>query len=113
MHELNICHNILNLLQAQANKSHFHRIKTLWLEIGDLAGIEIDALQFSFPIAASSTLAKDATLEIIRIPGRGFCKFCKSDIAIQTLFSPCLQCHNYDYHITQGKELRILKMEVE
>lgn len=113
MHELNICLNVLSTLETQADQHHFHRVKTLWLEIGDLAGIELDALRFSFPIAASRTIAENATLKIIGVSGKAWCNDCQNSVIIKTLFDPCPHCGDYNYRITQGKALRIIKVEVE
>src|SRR3990167_7587821 len=103
MHELNICLNILNVLERQAHENYFHRVKTIWLEIGELAGIEIDALKFNFPVAASHTLAENATLEIVSVEGRALCHGCQNNVIIKTYFNPCPQCDSYNYTITQGK----------
>lgn len=112
MHELNICLSIVDTLEAQAQQHQFHHIKKLWLEIGELAGIELDALRFSFPIAASRSVADKAILDITSVEGRVQCDSCQKDVTIKTLFEPCPLCGHYGYHILQGKELRIVKMEV-
>lgn len=112
MHELSICLNILQLLEKEAAKNHFQQVKKLWLEIGDLTGIEVAAVQFSFPIAAKRTIAEDAELTIISVAGRGQCKNCQTDIELLSLFSPCPYCAEFNYNIYQGNELNILKMEV-
>lgn len=113
MHELSICLSLIEILETQAEQHHFHKIKTLSLEIGDLAGIEVEALKFNFPIAASRSIAKNAKLNIISTPGKGFCKSCQSKIRIKNMMSACPKCYSYDYRILEGKEMRILNMEVE
>ena len=113
MHELNICFSIINSLEQRASNQQLLRISKVWLEVGALAGIELDALRFSFPIAAKGSIASQASLEIISIAGNACCNKCKNSFIIKTLFDPCCYCDSYDYQVTQGKELRILKMEVE
>lgn len=113
MHELNLSLNILDIASAQAQQEHCHRIKKIWLEIGDLVGIELDALQFSFSVVASQSIAKNAVLEIKFVEGRAWCSQCQKNVTIKTYFDPCTLCGCYDYCIVEGKELKIIKMEVE
>lgn len=112
MHELTICLNIMRSIEKQAYTQNIHCVNKVWLEIGELTGIEIEAIRFSFPIAASKTIAAKAELVIATIPGLAFCRNCKTEITVATLFSACCHCHGYDYEIIHGKELRIIKMEV-
>lgn len=113
MHELSVCLSLIKSIEAQAEKHQFKKITTLSLEIGDLAGIDISAIQFHFPIAAKHTIAGNARLDIHSIPGKGICNACQSHIRIKNLMSACPKCYSYDYQITQGKEMQISTMEVE
>lgn len=113
MHELTLCFNLIRILEQTAHSAlpPIARIKTVWLEIGELAGIDLDAIRFSFPIAAAHSLAKDATLEIKTQAGRAHCHHCDKNVTLSSLLAPCSICGQYDYTITQGKALRIIKME--
>lgn len=114
MHELNICLSLIRLLENQLTEHHTNKnIKKIWVEVGELAGIEMDALKFSFPIAASKSVAEKAILKIIPIAGCAWCNSCKNHIVIKTFFDSCVKCGCYDFRIIRGKELRILKIEVE
>ncbi len=115
MHELNICFSLIRILEASAKNAlpPIPRIKTVWLEIGELAGIDLEAIRFSFPIAATHSLAKDAILEIKTQAGRAHCHNCGKDVMIASLLVPCAICGQYNYTITQGKALRVIKMETE
>ncbi len=114
MHELNICLSLIRLLEQNALQATppVQRIKTVWLEIGQLAGIDLEAIRFSFPIATANTLAEDAALEIKIEAGKAFCHHCQKDVIIDSLLAPCVICGQYDYTITQGKSLRIINIEV-
>jgi hydrogenase nickel incorporation protein HypA/HybF len=115
MHELNICVNLIRILEDKVHNTlpPIARIKTVWLEIGQLAGIDLDAIRFSFPIAAAHSLAKDATLEIKTQAGSAHCHSCDKNVTIASLLTPCAICGQYNYTITQGKALRVIKMETE
>lgn len=112
MHELTLCMSLLASIQAHSHKNKVNQIKKIMLEVGELAGVELEALTFAFPIAARGSIAENAILEITRVQGKAWCQRCKINVIIQTLFEPCSFCGQYDYTITQGKELRIKRMEV-
>lgn len=112
MHEYSICEGIVQVLEDQAKAQAYDRVKTIWLEIGPLAGIEIEALRFSFPIVTRDTLAADATLEIIETRGEAWCLPCGKTVAIEQRFDPCPDCGGYQLQVTGGDELRIKELEV-
>lgn len=118
MHELNICLSLIRIIEQEvladtARQGSLCRVKKIWLEVGDLAGIDTDALRFSFPIAAARSIANNASLMIITLAGRAWCNECHDSVTIKTRLDSCPNCGNYDYRIMQGKELRVVKMEVE
>ena len=112
MHELSICEGIVQLLQEQAAHQHFSQVKTVWLEIGQLAGIEPEALLFSFDAAAKGTLAEGAKLKIIEVPGRAWCLFCAKPVAVSQRYDACPECGSYQLQVTGGEELRVKELEV-
>ena len=87
-------------------------IKRIRLEIGELAGIELEALRFSFPIAAARTVAQNATLEIHIQKGQIFCQPCQKNVMLTSRLMPCPVCSQYDYEIIQGTNLKIVNIEV-
>src|SRR5690606_1053336 len=96
---------------AKSSDPKVSSIKKVWVEVGALLGIEIEALKFSFPIAASKTIAQGASLEIIKQAGQAWCSNCKKDFALDTLFTPCVFCGLYEYDIICGKAFKLIKME--
>lgn len=87
-------------------------IKRIRLEIGELAGIELEALRFSFPIAAARSVAQNATLEIQIQKGEIFCRLCQKNVMIASRLMPCPMCNQYGYDIIQGTNLKIVHIEV-
>ncbi len=74
MHEMSLCESIVQTLEKEAGAQQFNRVKTVWLEIGMLAGVEIDAMRFCFDVVTNGTLAAGAALEIDSLPGQvGVC----------------------------------------
>lgn len=113
MHELTICLHLIRLIEKESTMKKFQQVKKIWLEIGELSGIELDAMYFSFPIAAKNTVAQQAQLIINRITGEAWCETCHVNVTIRARFHPCPNCGRYQYQISQGEQLKIAKMEVE
>ena len=44
MHEMSLCEGILQVLEDESQRQGFSQVKNIWLEIGELSGIEVDAL---------------------------------------------------------------------
>ena len=112
MHEMALCENILRVLEEQAAAQHYASVKTVWLEIGPLAGIELEALRFSFDAVASGTLADQAELVIVETQGEAWCESCAETVPIRQRFDACPRCGGYALQVTGGEELRIKELEV-
>ncbi|MDD2761763.1 MAG: hydrogenase maturation nickel metallochaperone HypA, partial [Methylomonas sp.] len=82
MHEMSLCESILQTLEQQAEVQHYRKVNTVWLEIGTLAGVEVDALRFGFDIVVKGSLAETAKLEIIEIPGEAWCLACGNTVTV-------------------------------
>lgn len=113
MHELSLCEGIVQILESSAASQGFNRVKTVWLEIGGLAGVETSALRFNFDIVTRNTLAQDATLEIIDVPGEAWCLQCSKLVPVAQRFDACPECDSYQLQVTAGEDMRIKELEVE
>lgn len=112
MHEVSICEGIILLLEEQAVVQHFQQVQTLWLEIGELAGVELEALRFSFEVVSRGTLAEGARLEILQPQGRAWCQDCTQRVSVKTRYDACSECGGYQLQVCAGDELRIKELEV-
>jgi len=113
MHEMSLCEGVIQMLEESARQQGFSRVKTVWLEIGALAGVELEAMRFSFDVIKRGTLADEARLEIIETPGQAWCLPCAKVITIQQRFDACPDCGSYPLQVTGGEELRVKELEVE
>ena len=113
IHELSVCDGIFEVLEAQATARHFKNVKTVRLELGELAGIEPDTLRFCFDVVREGSLADEAQLEIIEVPGEVRCSSCGNSISAYHGFAACPKCGSRQLSITGGKHLRIKELEVE
>lgn len=113
MHEMSLCESILQTLEQQAEVQHYRKVNIVWLEIGALAGVEVDALRFSFDIVVKGSLADSAKLEIIEIPGQAWCLPCGKTVTVQALYDQCPHCGSHQLQVTGGDQMRIKELEVE
>ena len=113
MHEMSLCEGILQVIEDESGKQGFSKVKNLWLEIGELAGVEIEALEFCFDAVKRDSVADGAKMNIISIPGRAWCMLCSHDVAVRQRFDACPDCGSYQLQVTAGDEMRIKELEVE
>jgi hydrogenase nickel incorporation protein HypA/HybF len=113
MHELSLCESILQVLEEQATTQHYQKVKTVWLEIGALSGVEVEALRFSFDVVTQGSVAADAKLEIIDVPGQAWCMPCGRNVAVTELYDVCPECGSHQLQVNGGDQMRIKELEVE
>lgn len=113
MHEMSICEGILLTLEEEAKKQQFQRVKQVWLEIGVFAGVEPQALHFSWEVVTSNSLAEGSKLHIIDEPGQAWCLGCSQTVEIQNRYDDCPKCGSHLLQVTAGEALRIKELEVD
>ncbi|MDD1780707.1 hydrogenase maturation nickel metallochaperone HypA [Enterovibrio sp. ZSDZ35] len=113
MHELSICQSIVNTLKSHAEDHQFSRVLCLRLDIGQFAGVEVEALRFCFPVVALGTLAEEAELKINIVPAQGWCDNCQRTMTMQARYSPCMNCGSHGLTLSAGEDMRIAEVEVE
>ena len=113
MHEMSLAEGVLRIIEDHAKKESFSRVKSVWLEIGALSGVEPEAMRFCFDAVTRGSVAEGAALEIIAAPGSGWCMQCSETMPMQELYSACPRCGGYQLQVTGGTEMRVKEMEVE
>jgi hydrogenase nickel incorporation protein HypA/HybF len=112
MHELSIIASIVDIAEEQLRKSEASQIDKIELEIGELAGVEWQALDFAWDVGVQQSVLEHAQREIDRIPGKARCLECDHSFELQALYEPCPTCGSYFNEIIQGKELRVKALTV-
>lgn len=87
------------------------RIARVTLEIGELAGVDVDALRFCFGVCAEGTTLAGADLDIVRVAARARCDTCGGEHPASSLAAPC-PCGSYARVLVAGDELRLKHVEV-
>ena len=107
MHELSIAIDIINIVEESAKHAGINSVDAIELEIGELSGVEIEALKMAMQISVIDTIAANAELKIDMVKGEGHCLDCGKDNPIDDLFSLCPACGSFRIDITKGKEMRV------
>ncbi|MGI9547027.1 MAG: hydrogenase maturation nickel metallochaperone HypA [Flavobacteriaceae bacterium] len=111
MHEMSIALSIVKIAEAEAKKANVKSFAAIDMEIGTLAGIEFDALNFVWEVAVQKTVLEKAEKRIKKIPAKARCGGCDSVYALQFIHDNCPDCGSFLKTIVQGKELRVKSLE--
>jgi len=88
------------------------QVDRIELEIGTLAGIEWDALEFAWPVAVKGTVLAHADRYIDRIQAKARCCDCGCEYDVTQIFDPCPACGEWFSDLLQGQELRVKALTV-
>ena len=113
MHEMALSEGVLQILENHASRQGFNRVRKVWLEIGDLAGVDVEAMRFSFDAVMSGTLADNASLEIVNVPGEAWCMPCSKRVDVTQRFDACPDCGSYQLQVVAGDDMKVKELEVE
>mgnify|MGYP000861751432 FL=1 len=96
-----------------ATVQKFRRVRTVAVEIGELAAVEAEAINFCFAAVTRGTLAEGARLQIVHVAGQGLCFNCHQTVPLAALYDPCPACGGHPVQATGGTEMRVKELEVE
>ncbi len=113
MHELSIALGIVKIAEEESRKAAAKKVTSIELEIGSMSGIELDSLEFAWPVAVKDTVLQGADREIDWIEARARCAECQHEFAVANSFDTCPKCNSYFKDIYKGKELRVKSLEIE
>jgi hydrogenase nickel incorporation protein HypA/HybF len=109
---MSLAEGIVGVLEDSARAQGFARVRTVWLEIGRLSAVELEALRFSFDVVKRGTIAEAAQLEIIDVPGAAWCMRCCDSVAIDRRGEPCPRCGSHQLQVSSGDQMRVKELEV-
>lgn len=112
MHELSIALGIVKIAEDETSKAKAKRVTKIELEIGTLAGVELESLNFVWKSAIKDSVLEFAKRDIAVIKGRGKCIDCDTEFEMEYIYDTCPKCNSNFKGILQGKELRVKALEV-
>lgn len=114
MHELSLSHSIVRCIEESLAERPHARVRRVLLAVGDLSGVAIPALQFSFPIASEGTAVAGAELIIRSVPVRVYCPACARESELEDIQRfRCRHCALPTADLRAGRELEIESIELE
>jgi hydrogenase nickel incorporation protein HypA/HybF len=112
MHEMSLAEGVVQLIEDAAREQAFGKVTAVWLEIGQLSGVEVEAMRFCFDVVTRDGIADGARLEIIATPGPGWCMQCSKTVPMSEVFGECPECGSHQMQVTGGTEMRVKELEV-
>lgn len=112
MHEMSLAEGILQLIEDAARQENVRRVSAVFVEVGQLASVEVESLRFCFDVVVRGSVADGARLEIIDVPGRGWCLDCSESVPMSEKLGGCPRCGGYRVQVTGGTEMRVRELEV-
>ena len=113
MHEFSIAMSIVSIVEEHAKELNAKVVHEIELELGELSGIDPDALVFAMQLTEKDELTKKAKLVINKIKAKTRCNECNQEFEIINLYSACPKCNSYDHSIFQGRELKVKTIVVD
>ena len=112
MHEMAIAEGILDIALDCAQKNGAARIERIGLLLGELSGVETDALSLCFSSLVQGTPAEHAVLTWERVPLTGRCHDCGREMHIRPQDLFCPDCGG-GIEFIHGREMRVDYIEME
>ena len=114
MHELSIVYDLVEQVESAAVQHKFKKVNRIELLVGEWSGVDPEALEFCFPEATRGTCLESAQLMMTCKPLTIECSECHgtSKIAWSEAIV-CAHCGSTNYTILEGKELKIVDLDVD
>lgn len=112
MHEVALCHSLVEIIRDQHRQRGFDRVRRVIVEVGVLGHVDPHALEFAFDVESRDSPAEGAVLEIRDVEGRAWCMDCSRAVTIGRRGDPCPECGGFGMIVEQGDELRLKELEV-
>ncbi len=113
MHELGIAGAVLDAVRDEAGKRPGARVTRVGLRVGELAGVDRDALSFSFEVLVQGTEFEKLGLHIEACPIRYRCRACQETFVVNDYVTLCPRCRLPNTECVGGTELELAYLEME
>ncbi len=110
MHEVSIAEGIVSAVEQSVPEGT--PVLSVRVAVGELAGVDVEALLFAWESVRKGTAMQRAALVIERPPGKAWCMQCAKDVPLHRHGDACPFCGGYQLLPTQGHELQVLDVEI-
>ena len=112
LHEATLAENILDIALEAAEQNHAAKVFKVGLTLGELAGVEVEALTLAFDVLKKDTPAEDAELVIKRVQISATCNKCGKTFQLERYNFFCPECDGV-LILKSGRELLVDYVDCE
>jgi len=113
MHEMSLAEGIRNVIDDEARRHRYRRIREIALEVGQLANVDTGALRFALDVALRGSVADSAIVTLHEPPGHAWCMRCADTVELRRRGDGCPVCGSYQLAVTDGDQMRVTGMVVD
>lgn len=113
MHELSIAAAVLDTVRQELDRRPGARLTKVGLRVGDLAGVDCDALSFSLEVLVQGTEFETLPFAFESCPVRYRCRQCAQTFTVVDYDTFCPHCRVPDTECIGGTELELAYLEME
>ena len=113
MHELSIALALIEQVQTVAEREKADTVLRIAVTIGGLSGVNPEALEMAFPVAADDTCAAGAKLDVTFTPAHLHCRSCGRDSSPEFPVLLCEACGSTDAEVLGARELMLTSVEID
>lgn len=113
MHEMGIASSILDGVAAEVRRRQGCRPLKVGVRIGELAGVDPEALRFAFDALTLDTELQGLELDIEYRPPRARCRDCAGEFEVRNFELHCPACSSQNAECISGDEMEFAYLEVE
>jgi hydrogenase nickel incorporation protein HypA/HybF len=113
LHELGIATHIARVVGGVVDEHEATRVGEIVVEVGMLAGVDEESLDFCFTALAKGTKLEGARLKMERLVPRAKCRRCGAEYEISIDDFRCKACGSGDFDLDGGSDICVKQVEVE
>ena len=114
MHEISLVTALVEQVEDLAKQQDFTAVKLIKLAVGDISGVNSEALLFCFPEVVKGSVLTSAELKIDSIPAIIYCSSCNSEsVPTDRWALICEHCGATAVRVKSGKEFKIIELVVD
>ena len=113
MHELSIASVILDRAKAASEQNGGARVTKVGLRIGEISGVDADALTFGIEALSKDTPLQGVVLEVELCKRKQRCSACTAEFEPKGFSTSCPTCRGDQSVCIAGKELDVTYFELE
>ena len=112
MHELSLACSMVEEVERILNAEQAEGVDAITLRIGELSGVDREALEFACPVAVEGTALEQAVIRLETVAARVHCQACHAESAPPLPQIVCAQCDSGEVEIIAGREFVIQSVEL-